>query len=108
METDIPVKHKNNNSTNLSITTYAVRIVKIYVKKVFLSVFKIFNNLSKYFKKIHHFHYMKIVKELMFFQKTFTYILSYKIKKKTRVLAKICINLLNFSSIFKQVLLIFE
>ena len=48
-DTEIPVKHINNISTTLSTHTYIVSNVKIYVKKVFLSVFSIFKNLSKYF-----------------------------------------------------------
>lgn len=39
-EYDIPVKHRNKSSTNLSTTIYIVNKVKIYVANVFLSVFK--------------------------------------------------------------------
>lgn len=48
-ELETPVKHKNNNSTNLSTTRYIVIRVNTYVKNVFLSVPKNFKNLSKIF-----------------------------------------------------------
>ena len=76
-----------NHSTQVSgklvgYTSKAVYIVNgqnvnIYVKNVFLSVFSFFNNLSIYFKSFHHFH-----------TKNHTYILSYKIAKKSSVLGK--------------------
>ena len=48
-ETEIPVNIIINISVILSIARYTVINVNRYVKKVFLSVFNIFNNLSKYF-----------------------------------------------------------
>lgn len=74
---DIPVKHRNNNSTNLSITKYIVIKVKIYVKNVFLSVFNNFKNLSIYF-----------IMYPLFLNLYHIYILSYKIDKKTIVFVK--------------------
>lgn len=73
---DIPLKNRNNNSTTLSTKIYIDISVSIYVKKVFLLVFNFFKNLSKSFKTCHHFHFIC----------NYTYILSYKIRKKTRYL----------------------
>lgn len=76
-ETDIPVNINSNTSTNLSTTKYIESRVNIYVKNVFLSVFKTFKNLSKYFKVFHHFQINK-----------YSHILSYKMAKNSSVLAK--------------------
>ena len=51
-------------------------IVNTYVANVFLSVFKNFKKLSIIFKKVHR------------FLSNHTYILSYKMKKKTRDFTK--------------------
>ena len=83
-DTEIPVKHKNNTSTILSTHIYTEINVNIYERNVFLSVFSTFKNLSKYFKLIHH------------FQNNHTYILSYKMAKKTIDFKKIILFFLKF------------
>lgn len=46
-DTEIPVKNIKNSSTILSNAIYIEHSVNTYVKKVFLSVFSTFKNLSK-------------------------------------------------------------
>lgn len=46
-DTEIPEKNIKNSSTTLSNAIYIEHNVNTYVKKVFLSVFSIFKNLSK-------------------------------------------------------------
>ena len=60
-ETDVPEKNKNNSSTNLSTAIYTLINVKIYVKNVFLSVFKNFKNLSIIFKLLSPLSKIKII-----------------------------------------------
>ena len=71
----MPEKIKNKISTNLSTAIYMESKVNIYVKNVFLSVFKNFKNLSIIFKvfsplsklKILHIYYpTKLYKKQVF------------------------------------------